>query len=128
MNLPRVSSSISVVVILFAINTLLCGCSRKGAVAFDTGIFSSAPREISEKWKAAAEQSSQRNYLAVATNLADIFSQAQQLTAAQTEALNQAWLKLGNQAFEAANKGDKAATEAVIKMREYGIGNQRPRR
>lgn len=128
MNLPRISSSVLVLALLLAINTLLGGCSRKAAVAIDTGVFSSAPPDISEKWKAAAEQASQRNYLAVATNLADIFSRTQQLTSAQTEALNQAWLQLGNQAFEAANKGDKTATEAVIKMREYGIGDQRPRR
>lgn len=128
MKLPRVSSSISAIILLFAINALLCGCSKKSQVTIDTGVFSSAPSEISEKWKAAADQAAKKNYLAVATNLTDIFSKVQQLTPAQTEALNQAWTKLGNEAFEAANRGDKAATEAVMKMRETGIGEQRPRR
>ena len=52
---------------------------------------------------------------------------AQQLTAEQNDALTQAWEKLGNQAFAAANQGDKSATEAVLRMKQAGIGERRSR-
>ena len=93
-----------------------------------TASFSSAAPELREKWKAAAEYAANKNYLGAATNLMDIFSKAQQLTADQMDALSQAWLKLGNQAFEAANRGDKAATEAVLRMKQSGIGERRGQR
>jgi hypothetical protein len=128
MKLPRVSWLASTALFFFALSLLLPGCSKKGGVVLDSATFSSAPPEVREKWKAAAEFASRRNYLAVATNLMEIFSKSQQLTPEQNDALNQAWLKLGNQAFEAANRGDKAATEVVLKMKESGIGDRRTRR
>ena len=52
----------------------------------------------------------------------DLFAKSQTLTPEQNEALKTAWDQLGNRAFAAANAGDKMATEAVLKMRDSGIG------
>jgi hypothetical protein len=113
------------VVILLLLGAVFPGCSKKENLALDTASFNSAPPELSEKWKAAANYASGNNYLGAATNLIDIFSKSQQLTPDQNDALNQAWMKLGNLAFAAANAGDKGATEAVLKMKETGIGERR---
>src|SRR5262249_48586465 len=100
-------------------------CSKKVDIVGNDTSFNSAPAELKEKWKTAAASASNKNYLGAATNLIEIFGQSSQLTAEQNEALNQAWLKLGNQAFAAANAGEKNATEAVLKMKETGIGERR---
>jgi len=112
------------IVALFLLGTIQ-GCSKKGDLVLDNSSFDSAPPELKEKWKAAGEYVSKKNYLGAATNLIDIFGNKQQLTTNQMDSLNEAWMKLGNQAFAAANAGDKAATEAVLKMRESGIGDRR---
>jgi hypothetical protein len=114
--------------VLFVGNFVHSGCSKKDTLVLDNTSFSSAPAELREKWSAAAQDVAHRNYLGAATNLIDIFSKAQQLTPEQSNALNDTWLKLGNEAFDAANQGDKGATEAVLKMKESRIGNQRNRR
>ena len=119
---------IIVILILLLAAAVFPGCSKKEKLALDTASFNSAPPEVKAKWNAAAEFASSGNYLGAATNLVDIFSKSQQLTAEQNDALNQAWMKLGNLAFEAANAGDKGATEAVLKMKETGIGDRRGQR
>ena len=101
------------------------GCAKKNTVVLDNSTFNSAPPELRENWKAAGQYVSKNNYLGAATNLIALFSKSQQLTPEQNEALNQVWVQLSNQAFEAANNGDKAATEAVLKMKESGVGNRR---
>jgi len=106
---------------------LMPGCSKKGGVAIDNSIFNSAPPALKEKWDAAAHCAGSKDYLGTATNLIDIFGKTQELSPAQVEALNDAWVKLGNEAFAAANYGDKNATDAVLKMKETGIGERRSR-
>ncbi len=107
---------------------VLPGCSKKESLNMDVNSFNSAPPELKDKWAAAAQYASSRNYLGAATNLIPIFSKSQQLTTDQNDALNQAWLRLGNLAFTAANAGDKGATEAVLKMKETGLGDRRGQR
>lgn len=116
-------------VCLFILCAAIQGCSKKGDVnvVLDTGTFSSASPELKNKWTAAAQHSASKNYLGTATNLIEIFGKSQELNAAQVEALNDAWVKLSNQAFAAANAGDKNATEAVLKMKESGVGDRRGR-
>lgn len=113
-----------VVVSLFILG-ITQGCSKRGGLVLNNSSFDSAPPELKQKWNAAGEYVSKKNYLGAATNLIDIFGNKQQLTTNQMDALNEAWMKLGNEAFSAANAGDKAATEAVLKMRESGIGDRR---
>jgi len=104
----------------------LVGCSKKSEpVALSLTSFETASPELKSKWKAGAEFAAQNNYLGAATNLAELFGAAQQLTAEQNEALTQAWEQLGNKAFAAANAGDKAATEAVLKMRDSKVSQRR---
>jgi hypothetical protein len=117
----RVCSTFLFVVLSLA----LPGCSKKNTVVLDDSIFSSASSDLRENWKAAANFLSKENYLGAATNLLALFGKKQQLSAAQNEAVSQALEKLGNQAFEAANKGDKGATEAVLKMKAAGVGDRR---
>lgn len=105
----------------------LQACSNHGGVTLDTTSFKSGPPELKDKWSLAAQYAARRNYLGAATNLMAIFDSTNQLTTEQSEALNQAWLKLGNAAFAAADKGDQAATEAVLKMKGTGIGERRGR-
>jgi hypothetical protein len=128
MKMPRVHwRQVSLAMVLLGIGMVLPACSKQGKPIMSAASFSSAPPELKEKWSAATEYAAHKNYLGAATNLMDIFSQAQQLTPEQNDALTQAWMTLGNQAFEAANKGDKAATEAVLKMKQSGIGERRGR-
>ena len=128
MEMPRVNwRQVSLAMVLFGMGVMLAACSKHSKPIMSAASFGSAPPELKEKWNAAADYAAKKNYLGAATNLIDIFSKAQQLTADQNDALTQAWLTLGNQAFEAANKGDKAATEAVLKMKESGIGDRRGR-
>jgi hypothetical protein len=101
------------------------GCSKKGGLVLDNSSFDSAPPELKEKWRSAGGYVASKNYLGAATNLIEIFGKKESLTTEQKDALDQAWMKLGNEAFAAANNGDKAATEAVLKMRETGIGERR---
>jgi hypothetical protein len=112
---------------LIALGTATQGCSKKQDVGLDNASFSSAPTELKQKWNAAGQSAASKDYLGAVTNLIEIFNKTQQLTAEQNEALDQAWQKLGNQAFAAANQGDKSATEAVLKMKETGIGERRGR-
>ena len=129
MKLPPVCSHWgSAAMAILGLGLMLPACSKNGPPVMSTTSFSSAPPELKEKWKAAAEYADHKNYLGAATNLMDIFGKSQQLTADQNDALSQAWLRLGNQAFEAANRGDKAATEAVLKMKQSGIGERRGQR
>ena len=55
-----------------------------------------------------------------ATNFVSLQSKSTSLTPQQTEALTKAVEEFGQEAFEAANKGDTAATEAVKLMRGTG--------
>lgn len=114
-------------VVLVSIGALVHGCSKKGEAVMNADSFNSASPELKEKWKAAADYSAKKNYLGAATNLMVIISKSQELTAEQNDALSQAWMNLGNQAFAAANQGDKVATEAVLKMKEVGYGERRVR-
>ncbi|HZR16121.1 MAG TPA: hypothetical protein VFE51_02235 [Verrucomicrobiae bacterium] len=112
---------------LLALGTAIQGCSKKQDVGLDTVSFSSAPPELKQRWDAAGQSAARKDYLGAATNLIEIFGKAQQLTTEQNDALTQAWEKLGNQAFAAANQGDKSATEAVLRMKQAGIGERRSR-
>jgi hypothetical protein len=93
-----------------------------------SGVFDSASTELKAKWQAASDQAAKGDYLGVVSNLTMIFQQAQALTPEQKDALQQAWLDVGNQAFKAANNGDKKALEAVqqIQASPYGkVAGQR---
>ena len=109
---------------------VLCGCSKGGgkpAVMAST-TFDSAPAELKQKWQAAGEFAAARNYLGAVTNLVVILSNSQQLSPEQNAAANEAWMNIGNQAFEAGDKGDKMAVQAVLAMRNSGFSKTRNER
>ncbi|HVV70502.1 MAG TPA: hypothetical protein VHI52_03225 [Verrucomicrobiae bacterium] len=112
---------------LFLLAAFLPGCSKQNKLVLDSASFSTAPADLKDNWQAASQSVESKDYLGAATNLVAIFNKGQQLTAEQKDALNQAWTKLGNLAFAAANNGDKNATEAVLKMKETGIDDRRSR-
>ena len=89
--------------------------------------FDSAPAELKQHWKDAGTCVGKGNYLGAVTNLIFMLNSSQQLTPEQASALNQAWTGLGNQAYQAAEKGDKNATQAVLEMRNSGFSNSRGR-
>ena len=118
--------SFGVAIIGFALGLTVAGCSKKNdPVKMPADRFDTASPKLKNKWNAAAGYASRNNYLGAATNLMAIFSETQQLTAVQNDALNEAWEQLGNKAFAAANAGDKLATEAVEKMRDSKLGSRR---
>ena len=115
-------------VILLALSWLgaaAMGCGKKSTPPLiKADSFASAPADVRNEWKTAADCVAANDFMGAVTNLADIFGKAAQLTPEQNEALNQAWQDLGNRAFAVANQGDKTATEAVLKMRDLKLGDQ----
>src|SRR6478736_6184204 len=84
------------------------GCSKREApVTISASLFDSASPELKQQWKAAADCANGKDYLGAATNLLTVFDNSKSLTPEQTIALNEAWLELGNKAFQAAENGDK---------------------
>ncbi len=116
--------------LLFGLGLVLSGCSKQGGkpVVMGSTAFDSAPPELQQKWKAAGEYAAKRNYLGAVTNLIVVFGNSQQLTPEQNAALTEAWSNIGNQAFEAGEKGDKMAVQAVLEMRNSGFGRGRNQR
>jgi hypothetical protein len=109
---------------------VLCGCSRHGGkpAVMTSNTFDSAPPELKQKWQEAGKYAAARNYLGAVTNLVVILSSSQQLSPEQNAAANEAWMDIGNQAFEAGDKGDKSAVQAVLEMRNSGFGKTRNER
>jgi hypothetical protein len=87
--------------------------------------FDSAPAELKQRWKLAGDYAGKGNYLGAVTNLIVVLGNSQQLTPEQNAALNEAWMNIGNQAFQAGEKGDKMAVQAVLEMRDSGFGKGR---
>lgn len=96
------------------------GASRPAGMSSPT--FDSAPAAVKEHWQSAGNLAAKGDYPAAVSNLTAVFAQSQSLTPEQQDALQQAWLDIGNQAFKAANDGNKKALEAVQQMRASPYG------
>lgn len=112
--------------LLLGLGLALFGCSKgsKPSVMSSTS-FDAAPAELKQRWKVAGDYAGKGNYLGAVTNLMVIVSNSQQLTPEQNTALNEACMNIGNQAFQAGEKGDKNAVQAVLEMRNAGFGKGR---
>ena len=112
--------------LLLGLGLVLSGCSKgsKPSVMSSTS-FDAAPAELKQRWKVAGDYAGKGNYLAAVTNLIFILNASQQLTPDQSTALSEAWTQIGNQAFQAGEKGDKNAVQAVLEMRNSGFGKSR---
>ena len=112
---------------ILSLGLIISGCSKQKPAAMASTSFDSAPAELKQRWKAAGTCAGKGNYLGAVTNLIFILNNSQQLTPEQSSALQETWMGIGNQAFQAAEKGDNNATQAVLEMRNSGFGNTRGR-
>lgn len=115
---------LSVVLVVSSAVLALAGCSKSSSrpAAMSSPVFDSAPAGVKEHWQSAGNLAAKGDYPGAVSNLTAIFEQSQSLTTEQKDALQQAWLDIGNQAFKAANDGNKKALEAVQQMRASPYG------
>src|SRR2546430_2306702 len=100
---------------------VLPGCSKGGpSKSISSSAFDSAPADIKQCWNDGIAGWKNRHYAEAATNFVSLQSKAGTLSTQQAEALTKAVDEFGQEAFEAANKGDAGATEAVKALRGSG--------
>jgi hypothetical protein len=109
---------------IFCLSLVVFGCSKEGAKpnVMASNVFDSAPKEVKDNWLAAGKHAAKGDFMGAVSNFTLVFKESQSLTPEQQDALLQAWLDAGNQAFKAANNGDKEALEAVRQIRESPYG------
>ena len=96
-------------------------CSKGGpSGAISSSAFDSAPADVKQSWNDGIVGWKNHHYAEAATNFVSLQSKAGSLSAQQAEALTKAVEEFGQEAFEAANKGDAGATEAVKALRGTG--------
>jgi hypothetical protein len=106
---------------LFLAFAILVGCSKGGpSKNVSSSAFDSAPADIKQSWNDAIAAWKNHRFAEAATNFTALQSKSTSLSTQQSDALIKAVEEFGQQAFEAANKGDAGATEAVKLMRGTG--------
>jgi hypothetical protein len=99
----------------------LSACSKGGpSKDVSSSAFDSAPADVKQSWNDGIAAWKNHRFVAAATNFVALQSKSTTLSPEQTDALTKAVGEFGQEAFEAANKGDAAATEAVNLMRGAG--------
>lgn len=99
---------------------MLCGCSRRGpSNNISSSAFDSAPADIKQLWSEGMNAWKSRHYPEAAKNFVSLGAKAG-LSPQQADELAKARDEFGQEAFTAADKGDKAATEAIMILREAG--------
>lgn len=100
---------------------LLSSCSKGGPSRdISPSAFDSAPADVKQSWSDAIAGWKNHHYAEAATNFLSIQSKAGALSTQQAEALTKAVDEFGQEAFQAANKGDAGATEGVKALRGSG--------
>ena len=100
---------------------LFMGCSRGGpSKAVSSSAFDSAPADLKQSWNDGLAAWKNHHYAEAATNFVSLQSKAGSISAQQAEALTKAVDEFGQEAFQAANKGDAGATDAVKALRGSG--------
>lgn len=116
----RNSSWLASLYILFAA-FFLFGCSNTGpSTDISSSAFDSAPADIKQSWNEGVAAWKSHRYAQAATNFSSLQSKTAKLSSQQADALTKAVDEFGQEAFEAANKGDAGATEAVKLLRGTG--------
>jgi hypothetical protein len=93
-------------------------CSKGGpSSAISSSAFDSATADVKQSWNDAIVGWKNHRYAEAATNFVSLQSKAGSLSTQQAEALTKAVDEFGQEAFEAANKGDTGATDAVKALR-----------
>jgi hypothetical protein len=99
----------------------LSACTKGGpSKNVSSSAFDSAPADVKQSWNDGIAAWKNHRFVAAATNFVALQSKSTTLSPEQTDALTKAVGEFGQEAFEAANKGDAAATEAVNLMRGAG--------
>jgi hypothetical protein len=100
---------------------VLLGCSKGGpGKDISSSAFDSAPADVKQSWNDGMAAWKNHRFAEAATNFVSLQSKSTTLSPQQADALTKAVDEFGQEAFEAANKGDAAATEAVKLMRGTG--------
>lgn len=107
-------------IIAIAIGVTAGGCSKSGPSNISSSVFDSAPAEFKQLWNDSMAAWKKHQYPQAATNFVSLQSKSASLSTQQTEELNKAVDEFGQEVFNAANKGDAAATEAVKALRTAG--------
>jgi hypothetical protein len=106
-------------VILFV--ALLSACSKGGpSKDVSSSAFDSAPADVKQSWNGGIAAWKNHRFVEAATNFVSLQSKSAALSPQQSDALTKAVDEFGQEAFQAANKGNAAATEAVKLMRGTG--------
>jgi hypothetical protein len=106
--------------VLLAI-AFLSGCSKGGpSKNVSSSAFDSAPVDVKQSWNDGIAAWKNHRFAEAATNFTALQSKSATLSPQQTDALTKAVEEFGQEAFQAANKGDAGATDAVKLMRGTG--------
>ena len=101
---------------------LLAGCGKNAASLSNrhAALFQSAPPEVKSDWEKATAAAKTNGYVVAITTVQKL--QGAALTPEQLQAVNETVSVVSEQMYEAANRGDAAATQAIAQLR-----NQRRR-
>ena len=106
------------VIPLLIVMLTLSGCSKTGpSNNISSAAFDSAPADVKQLWTDGMSAWKSRRYPEAATSFISLRAKADSLSPQQTDELTKVMDEFGQEAFTAANKGDKAATEAVLALR-----------
>jgi len=97
----------------------LLGCGKKTAsIAAKSKAFDGAPVTVRETWNAAVARAGTNDYAGASGLLVGL--RRQQLTPAQTEAVESALTTVMETVYAAAERGDPAAKAAIEEMKKRG--------
>jgi hypothetical protein len=104
--------------ILIAI-VMLSGCTKRGpSNNISASAFDSASPDVKQLWTDGMSAWKSGHFPEAATNFVSLRGKADALSAQQKDELIKAVDEFGQEAFAAANKGDAAATQAVLALRD----------
>jgi hypothetical protein len=106
---------------ILLLGLVLAGCSKSGpGKDISSSAFDSAPADVKQSWNDGIAAWKGHHYAQAATNFVSLQSKTGSLSQQQADALTKAVDEFGQEAFEAANKGNAEATEAVKALRGTG--------
>ena len=110
-HIPRLACLLSLV---FSFGLLWAGCGK--SVGDGAKVFASANPEIKTAWEKCQTAAKAKDYAAALSALQQLKTQPG-LTPDQVKAIEQTATAVSDQMYEAANKGDAKAVEAINQLR-----------
>lgn len=113
----------------FVAFAVIVGCSKPqiSNLANDKAFANAAP-ELQADWRRGSECFRQRDYVRSVSNYALLFGHLPELSTEQSNSLLNVWMELGNKVYQAADKGDREALQAVFMIRDSGFAKPDGRR